>query len=202
MRILVTGRAGLIGSKYSRYVLHAHPEYGVVNLGKLAYAGKSENLAEVRRDARHSFGRGDVCDESAVRSVIADVDVVINLVAKTHVVRSILDAGAFLDSDIKGIYVLLEAARHCGIERILHVSTDEVYGSLESGSFTEAEQICPSSPHVASKAGGELIAWSCAHLRIPDSCHEVLEHVRTLPVRREGCAVPHHERDRLSSARL
>ena len=158
MRILVTGGAGFIGSNYCRFVLREHPEDEVVNFDKLTYAGNLENLREVEGDGRYSFVRGDICEEKVVEGVMGEVDAVVNFAAETHVDRSIQHAGAFVDTDIKGLYVLLEAARKHGIGRFVHVSTDEVYGSIESGSFKEEDALSPSSPYSASKAGGELMA--------------------------------------------
>ena len=158
MRILVTGGAGFIGSNYCRFVLREHPEDEVVNFDKLTYAGNLENLREVEGNRRYSFVRGDICEEEAVEGVMGEMDAVVNFAAETHVDRSIQHAGAFVDTDIKGLYVLLEAARKHGIGRFVHVSTDEVYGSIESGSFKEEDALSPSSPYSASKAGGELMA--------------------------------------------
>ncbi len=158
MRILVTGGAGFIGSNYCRFVLREHPEDEVVNFDKLTYAGNLENLREVEGDGRYSFVRGDICEEKVVEGVMGEVDAVVNFAAETHVDRSIQHAGAFVDTDIKGLYVLLGAARKHDIGRFVHVSTDEVYGSIESGSFEEEDALSPSSPYSASKAGGELMA--------------------------------------------
>ena len=160
MRILVTGGAGFIGSNFVRYILGNHPDDSVANFDKLTYAGNLENLADVADDPRYSFLRGDICDEAAVEQVIGSSDAIVNFAAETHVDRSIQHAGAFVDTDIKGLYVLLEAARKRGIERFVHVSTDEVYGSIEEGSFRETDPLNPSSPYSASKAGGELMAKS------------------------------------------
>jgi len=162
VRILVTGGAGFIGSHYVRYVLQRHPEDAVVNLDKLTYAGNLENLADIADHPRYRFVKGDICDERAVAEVISGVEAVVNFAAETHVDRSIQHAGAFIDTDVRGLYVLLEAARREGVGRFLHVSTDEVYGSRETGSFTEDDPFDPSSPYSASKAGGELLARAYA----------------------------------------
>jgi len=163
MRILVTGGAGFIGSNYVRYVLREHPEDAVLNLDKLTYAGNLENLRDVESDSRYAFVRGDICDEAAVEKAMASAEAVVNFAAESHVDRSILSAGSFVDTDIKGLYILLEAARKRGIGRFLHVSTDEVYGSIAQGSFAEEDLFNPSSPYAASKAGAELLARAYAH---------------------------------------
>jgi len=162
MRVLVTGGAGFIGSNYVHSVLREHPGDAVLVFDKLTYAGNPENLADVADDSRYRFVPADICDEAAVTEAMAQVDAVVNFAAETHVDRSIQSAGAFIDTDVKGLYLLLEAARARGIERFLHVSTDEVYGSIETGSFTEDDPFRPSSPYSASKAGGELMAQAYA----------------------------------------
>jgi dTDP-glucose 4,6-dehydratase len=158
LRILVTGGAGFIGSNFVRFILGRYPDDSVVNFDKLTYAGNLENLADVADDPRYSFVRGDICDEAAVEQIIPCCDAIVNFAAETHVDRSIQHAGAFIDTDIKGLYALLEGARQRGIERFVHISTDEVYGSIEQGSFKETDSLDPSSPYSASKAGGELMA--------------------------------------------
>jgi dTDP-glucose 4,6-dehydratase len=144
-------------------VLREHPSDEVVNLDKLTYAGNLENLTDVVDDPRYSFVRGDICDEGAVEGAMSGVDAVVNFAAETHVDRSIQHAGDFIDTDIKGLYVLLEAARKRGVDRFVYVSTDEVYGSIESGSFKEDDPLNPSSPYSASKAGGELMSRAYGH---------------------------------------
>jgi dTDP-glucose 4,6-dehydratase len=154
--ILVTGGAGFIGSSFVRRLLATH-DYQVINLDKLTYAGNLDNLRDIADDQRHRFVQGDICDRELVAGLMADADAVVNFAAETHVDRSIEDPGVFIQTDVFGTYVLLDAARHAGIERFLHISTDEVYGqSLGDQRFTERDPFRPRSPYSASKAGGEL----------------------------------------------
>jgi len=155
MRTLVTGGAGFIGSTYVRRHLAEHPENEVVVLDKLTYAGRRENLDGADQD-RLTFIEGDIVDGDAVATAIEGCQALVNFAAESHVDRSIESPGAFIQTDVYGTYVLLEAARDAGI-RHLQISTDEVYGSIEEGSFTEASPIDPSSPYSASKAGGDMI---------------------------------------------
>jgi dTDP-glucose 4,6-dehydratase len=155
VRILVAGGAGFIGSTYVRRHLARKGEHEIVVLDKLTYAGRRENLAGADQD-RLSFIEGDIVDAAAVAGAIAGCDAVVNFAAESHVDRSIEDPGAFIQTDVYGTYVLLEAARDAGI-RYLQISTDEVYGSIDQGSFTEASPIDPSSPYSASKAGADMI---------------------------------------------
>ncbi len=161
MRILVTGGAGFIGSNYVRYRLNVHPEDEVVVLDKLTYAGRRENLADLPKH-RYEFVDGDIADRDLVGSAIRGCDALVNFAAESHVDRSIESPGEFITTDVFGTFVLLEAAREAGI-RHLQISTDEVYGSIEDGSFTEASPIEPSSPYSASKAGGDLIVRAFRH---------------------------------------
>jgi len=160
LRILVTGGAGFIGSNFIRFTLREHPDDSVINFDKLTYAGNLENLTDVADSPRYRFIRGDICNERAVEKVMGEADAVVNFAAETHVDRSIQHAGAFIDTDVKGLYVLLESACKRAMRPFLHVSTDEVYGSIKSGSFKEADPLNPSSAYSASKAGGELMARS------------------------------------------
>jgi len=158
-RILVTGGAGFIGSAFIRYLLREYPEIHVVTLDKLTYAGNLDNLREAD-PARHTFIRGDIADAAAVREAMRGCDAVVNFAAETHVDRSILGAADFLRTNVEGVYNILEAAKEQGTARILLVSTDEVYGSIEQGSFKETDPLNPRNPYSAAKAGGELIGRS------------------------------------------
>jgi dTDP-glucose 4,6-dehydratase len=154
--ILVTGGAGFIGSNFIRRLLARH-EYGIINLDKLTYAGNLENLRDVADDSRYRFVRGDICDRALVGELMAQVDAVAHFAAESHVDRSIDDPGSFIQTEVYGTFVLLDSAREHGVERFLHVSTDEVYGqSLGDQRFTEGDPFRPRSPYAASKAGGEL----------------------------------------------
>jgi dTDP-glucose 4,6-dehydratase len=157
-RILVTGGAGFIGSNYVHYVLDKHPDYQIVVLDKLTYAGNLDNLKDISGDPRCIFCHGDICDENAVDQAMAGCSFVVNFAAETHVDRSITDPGSFINTDVYGTHVLLEAARKYGVDRFLQVSTDEVYGSVVEGYSSEKDTLSPSSPYSASKAGGELMA--------------------------------------------
>lgn len=160
MRILVTGGAGFIGSHLVRHLLSRG--HDVVNLDALRYSANPANLADVERHARYTFIEGDIGDQSLVASIFRKhrLDGVINCAAETHVDRSILDPGAFARTDVVGTGVLLEAARQAGVQRFLQVSTDEVYGSVETGVSRETDCLAPRSPYSASKAGGDLLVLS------------------------------------------
>ncbi len=160
MRLLVTGGAGFIGSEFVRATLAEHGEDTVTVLDKLTYSGNRANLQSVAGDARFSFVHGDICDERLVRSLAAECDAIVNFAAETHVDRSLEGAGQFIQTDVFGTYVLLEAAREAAHERFLHVSTDEVYGEVAEGFSTEADALRPRSPYSASKAGGEMMVWA------------------------------------------
>jgi dTDP-glucose 4,6-dehydratase len=159
MRFLVTGGAGFIGSHYVRAML-ADPsrEVSVTVLDKLTYCGNEANLAPVSGDPRLSFVRGDICDAALVDDLMAGRDVVVHFAAESHVDRSINGATPFLVTNVLGTQTVLDAALRHRVGRFLHVSTDEVYGSIDAGSWTEQTPVAPSSPYSASKAGSDLIA--------------------------------------------
>jgi len=158
VKILVTGGAGFIGSNFVRHLLATHPDDRVVNLDKLTYAGNPASLADVAASPRYTFVHGDICDAKLVRDVARGVDAVVNMAAETHVDRSLMDPDAFLRTDVFGVFTLLEAVRELKIPRFLHVSTDEVYGSVATGSSRESDPLRPSNPYSASKASGDLLA--------------------------------------------
>ena len=161
-RYLVTGGAGFIGSNFGRYVLTHEPEAAVTNLDLLTYAGVKATVRELDADPRHHFVRGDIGDAGLVERLLPGHDVVVNFAAETHVDRSITGPAVFLQTNVVGTGVLLDAARRHGIPRFLQVSTDEVYGSLAEGFAPEEAPLCPSSPYSASKAAADLLARSYA----------------------------------------
>lgn len=158
MRLLVTGGAGFIGSNFIRHVLRDHPDDHVVNLDKLTYAGNLANLADVAADPRYSFVHGDIGDAKLVRDIVRGADAVVNFAAESHVDRSLRGVDLFLKTDVFGVLTLLEAVRELRIPRFLHISTDEVYGSVPAGSSRETDPLRPSNPYSASKAAGDLLA--------------------------------------------
>jgi dTDP-glucose 4,6-dehydratase len=160
MKILVTGAAGFIGSTYVRTVLGSGSDEVVV-LDKLTYAGRRENLADV--EDRIEFVEGAIEDRALVRELTEGCDAVVNFAAESHVDRSIADQDAFARTHVIGTSVLLDAAREHGVSRYLQVSTDEVYGSIEKGSFTETSPLNPSSPYSATKAAGDLLVAAHVH---------------------------------------
>jgi dTDP-glucose 4,6-dehydratase len=160
MKILVTGGAGFIGSNFIRFTLSKYPEYKIVNLDKLTYAGNLDNLKDVASNRNYKFIKGDVCDKNVVEKVMKDCDAIVHFAAETHVDRSIVDAGSFVLTDVFGSYRLLEAAKKTGVERFIHISTDEIYGSIENGAFKETDKLEPRNPYSASKAGAEMLAKS------------------------------------------
>ena len=159
--VLITGGAGFIGSNLVRYVLRERPEWRITNLDALTYSGNPENLSGLDGEWRYRFVHGDITDAALVDGLMAECDAVLHLAAESHVDRSIMDSAPFMRSNVLGTQVLLDAARHAGVEKFVHVSTDEVYGSLplESGEarFTEESPVAPNSPYAASKAASDLL---------------------------------------------
>ena len=159
MKLFVTGAAGFIGSNYARLVLASTDDQITVFDG-LTYAGNRANLADLEIDPRLRFVHGDICDRHAVRSAMDGHDAVVHFAAESHVDRSIVAPDEFVRTNCLGTNVLCEVARQVGVDRFLHISTDEVYGSIEEGSFTETDTLGPRSPYSASKAASDLIALS------------------------------------------
>ena len=164
--LLVTGGAGFIGSNFVHYILRTHRDLTVVNLDALTYAGNLENLEPLKNESRHRFVRGNICDPEAVATLLRQTGVegIVHFAAESHVDRSIQGAGVFVQTNVFGTQVLLDAAREVGIQRFVHVSTDEVYGSLgPEGKFTESTPLHPNSPYAASKAASDLLALAWHH---------------------------------------
>ena len=162
MKILVTGGCGFIGSNFIRYLLKTYPDYSVINVDKLTYAGNLENLSDLSPSPRYHFLRGDIADASQMEERVSKgVDAVVNFAAESHVDRSIEDPTAFMKTNVFGTFVLLETLRKVFPKQrilFLHVSTDEVYGSLgESGAFTEETPLAPNSPYAASKTAADMM---------------------------------------------
>ncbi|TQF01782.1 dTDP-glucose 4,6-dehydratase [Kitasatospora acidiphila] len=160
-RVLVTGGAGFIGSEFVRSMLRTRPLDRVTVFDKLTYSGVRQNLAEVADHPRFSFVLGDICDPVAVDQVMAGQDAVVNFAAESHVDRSIRGAEDFVRTNVMGTQVLLDAALRHRVGRFVQVSTDEVYGSIDRGSWTERQPLAPNSPYAASKAGADLLALAC-----------------------------------------
>ena len=158
MKLLVTGGVGFIGSNFVRYIRQEHPDWEITNLDKLTYAGNLENLKDIQDQPGYRFVKGDIADRKLVDKLLGQgFDVIVNFAAESHVDRSILDASPFIETNVKGTQVLLEGARKRGIHRFIQVSTDEVYGSIDSGRFTEESPLSPSSPYSASKTAADLL---------------------------------------------
>src|SRR5579859_5573883 len=157
--ILVTGGAGFIGSAFVRHMVTTYPDYRIIVLDKLTYAGNLDNLLDVHDEPNYRFERGDIADRQTVERVIKawDIDTIVNFAAESHVDRGILAPDAFIHTDVVGTYILLDVARALGVARFHQVSTDEVYGTIPEGFFVEGDPLEPNSPYSASKAGGELM---------------------------------------------
>jgi dTDP-glucose 4,6-dehydratase len=164
MKLLITGGAGFIGSNFIHHILSAYPDYEVVNLDALTYAGNLENLSRWKDDARYRFVKGSITDAAVVELLVAECDIAVHFAAESHVDRSIMDPGIFLETNVRGTYVLLEAARKYG-KRFHHVSTDEVFGalSLDDKPFDEETPYDPRSPYSASKAASDHLVRAYFH---------------------------------------
>jgi len=160
LNILVTGGLGFIGSNFIKHILEKYENYSVVNLDKQTYSGNRDNLKDIEKNPNYSFVRGDICDPAIVDDVMRKVDHVVHFASESYVDRSIEDASAFVITNVQGTFTLLESARKCDIKRFIQISTDEVYGSRERGSFKEKDRLTPSSPYSSSKAGSDLLAQS------------------------------------------
>jgi len=156
-RILITGGAGFIGSNFVRYMINKYPDDKIVVLDALTYAGNLENLKDLEHKSNYEFHHGNICDKEIVNKLAEQTDIIINFAAETHVDRSIMEAGSFIQTDVVGTFTLLEAAKKYEIDRFIQISTDEVYGSIEQGSFVEQSPVQPNSPYSASKASGDLL---------------------------------------------
>ncbi len=156
---LITGGLGFIGSNFIRQTLKNY-DCTIVNLDKVTYAGNPDNLRDIENDKRYSFVKGDICDTEIVSHAMENADIVVHFAAESHVDRSILSGAEFVRTNVLGTHTLLENALKNDIEKFIHISTDEVYGSIEKGSFKETDMLDPSSPYSASKAGSDLIAHS------------------------------------------
>ncbi|MCX5678001.1 MAG: dTDP-glucose 4,6-dehydratase [Candidatus Omnitrophica bacterium] len=159
-RLLVTGGAGFIGSNFIRYMISKYPDYRIVNLDKLTYCGNLENLKDIEKHKNYKFIKGDITDKALVEKLAGESDIIINFAAESHVDRSIMDPGVFVTTNVFGTYTLLEAAKKAGVELFCQISTDEVYGSVESGSSGEDDPLEPNSPYSATKAAADLLARS------------------------------------------
>lgn len=156
--VLVTGGAGFIGSCFVRHILKKHPDYKVINLDALTYAGNIENLDDIKDNPNYTFVKGNICDKNLVRELISGADCVVNFAAESHVDNSIKHPEIFIETNVQGTLNLLQAAREYKIQRFLQVSTDEVYGTLgKTGYFYETTPLSPNSPYSASKASADML---------------------------------------------
>lgn len=171
MKLLITGGAGFIGSNFILYWLKNHPEDYIVNLDKLTYAGNLENLSTVEKNPQYSFIKGDICDVDLVNKIMKDINIIVHFAAESHVDRSIMGPSVFVETNVMGTQVLLDAALKHKIKRFHHISTDEVFGTLEFGSkekFNENSCFQPNSPYAASKAGADcLVRAYCKTYGLP-----------------------------------
>jgi len=169
VKILVTGGCGFIGSNFIRRLFDSRGDrVSVVNLDKLTYAANPANLSDVADRPNYRFLRGDIVDPEAVRKAMEGCDAVVNFAAETHVDRSLLGDASFIETDVRGVFVLLEEARRQSVRKFIQISTDEVYGTIPEGSFHEESPLHPRNPYAASKAGGDRLAYSYfASYRLP-----------------------------------
>jgi len=157
MRILITGGLGFIGSNFIRYILNKNPDFTIINLDAITYAGNPNNLKDIENNPRYHFIKGNICDRKIVANTMKDCDMIFNFAAETHVDRSITNAKSFIKTDIIGTSVLLDLAIKLDVKKYIQISTDEVYGSTEQTSFGEDSPLDPSSPYSASKASADLL---------------------------------------------
>lgn len=158
MKLLITGGCGFIGSNFIRHILNKYPDYEIINLDTLTYAGNPENLNDINADRRYRLIEGRVEDIGLAKEIMRDADSVVHFAAESHVDRSIVDAQPFLMTNVIGTNAMLNAAKDASIKRFIHISTDEVYGTLgEEGKFTEKTPLRPNSPYAASKASADLL---------------------------------------------
>ncbi|MDI6800256.1 MAG: dTDP-glucose 4,6-dehydratase [Actinomycetota bacterium] len=160
MKLLVTGGAGFIGSNFIRYILNKYPDYEVINLDKLTYAGNLANLKDIEGSRNYRFVKGDISDPALVAELMGEVDMAVNFAAESHVDRSIESSDEFVLTNVLGVNNLLKNALDNKIRRFIQISTDEVYGSVDIISFKEEDKLTPSSPYSATKAAGDLLALS------------------------------------------
>lgn len=160
MEILVTGAAGFIGSNFVRYMLEEHDEVNIISLDALTYAGSKDNLGDALDHPRHEFVRGEIQDRSLVSQLTEKVDYIVNFAAESHVDKSINTTKPFVQTNIQGTQTLLDAAVESDVDRFLQISTDEVYGQILQGAFTEQDSLNPRNPYAASKAGADLLVKS------------------------------------------
>ncbi len=157
MKVLITGGCGFIGTNFVKYWLEKYPNDEITNLDKLTYAGNPDNLKDIEDNPKYTFVKGDICDRKIVDKVMKDKDIVFNFAAESHVDNSIKGPLVFTESNVLGTHVLLESARQNNIKKFIHISTDEVYGSVKEGSFSETDTLKPNSPYSAAKAAAEML---------------------------------------------
>lgn len=158
MKVLVTGGLGFIGSNFIRHMLSVHRDVGIVNLDKMGMGANQANLKDISGDERYTFIRGDIADPKLLKKIVREVDAIVNFAAETHVDRSVSNPWPFFRSNVEGVLAILEAVRGSkGEVKVIHVSTDEVYGDIAEGSFSEEDRPKPSSPYSASKAAADML---------------------------------------------